>query len=72
MRYQVQISVVWDVAPCNLVDIYRRLRSAHCLHFQGDEETVIVMKGMLSEACLIILTLHIILQIFSRMRNWAD
>jgi hypothetical protein len=28
--------VLWDVAPCSLVEIDRRFRGAYCLHHQGD------------------------------------
>jgi hypothetical protein len=27
---------VWDVAPCSLVEVYRRFRGACCFHHQGD------------------------------------
>jgi hypothetical protein len=30
------MTVLWDVAPCSLVDIYRRFRGVYCLHHQGD------------------------------------
>jgi hypothetical protein len=29
-------SVFWDVAPCSLVEVYRRFRGVYCLHHQGD------------------------------------
>jgi hypothetical protein len=29
--------VLWDVAPCSLVGVDRRLRGAYCLHRQGHE-----------------------------------
>lgn len=29
--------VFWDVAPCELLKIDRRLRSVYCLHHQGDD-----------------------------------
>jgi hypothetical protein len=25
----------WDIAPCSIVEVYQRLRSAYCLHHQG-------------------------------------
>jgi hypothetical protein len=31
-----KITVFWDVAPCSLVEVYRRFRGACCLHHQGD------------------------------------
>jgi hypothetical protein len=41
VRFQVfkaasmKITVVWDVAPCSLVDIDRRFRGIQCLHNHG-------------------------------------
>jgi hypothetical protein len=32
-----KIAVFWVVAPCNLVEVYGRLRGFCCLHKQGDE-----------------------------------
>jgi hypothetical protein len=32
-----KITVLWDVAPCSLVEVYRRFRGAYCLHHQGDD-----------------------------------
>jgi hypothetical protein len=32
-----KMDVSWDVAPCSLVEAYRRFRGAFCLHYQGDE-----------------------------------
>jgi hypothetical protein len=31
----MKMAVFWVVAPCSLVEIYRRFRSACCLHHQG-------------------------------------
>jgi hypothetical protein len=31
----LKMTVFWDVAPCNLVEVYRRFRGACCLHQQG-------------------------------------
>jgi hypothetical protein len=28
-------TVFWDVAPCSLVEVYRRFRGAYCLHHRG-------------------------------------
>jgi hypothetical protein len=36
MNHFVKMTVFWDAAPCNLVDIGRRYRIAYCLHHQGD------------------------------------
>jgi hypothetical protein len=30
--YARMMTVFWDVAPCSLVEVYRRLRCAYCLH----------------------------------------
>jgi hypothetical protein len=27
-----KMTTVWDMAPCNLVEVYRRFRDAYCLH----------------------------------------
>jgi hypothetical protein len=32
----VKMTVLWDIAPCSLVEVYRRFRGAYCLHHQGD------------------------------------
>jgi hypothetical protein len=32
-----KMTVFWDAAPCGLVEIDRRFRSAYCLHHQGEE-----------------------------------
>jgi hypothetical protein len=32
-----KMAVFWEVAPCSLVDVYRRFRGTCCLHHQGDE-----------------------------------
>jgi hypothetical protein len=31
----MKTAVFWDVAPCSLVDVYRRFRDDSCLHHQG-------------------------------------
>jgi hypothetical protein len=42
VRFQVltaasmKMTVFWDIAPCSLVEVYRRFRGACCLHHQGD------------------------------------
>jgi hypothetical protein len=38
-KEEMKMTVFWDVAPCSLVEVYRRFRCAHCLHHQGDETT---------------------------------
>jgi hypothetical protein len=31
-----KMAVFWVVAPCSLVEVYRRFRGPCCLHHQGD------------------------------------
>jgi hypothetical protein len=33
----LKMTVFWDVAPCNLVEIYRHFTGTCCLHHQGDD-----------------------------------
>jgi hypothetical protein len=46
MRFQLlmvmsmKMDVFWVVAPCSLVEAYRRFRGACCLHRQDDEPLV--------------------------------
>jgi hypothetical protein len=41
VRFQVptatsmKMTVIWDVAPCSLVEIVLRFRGAYCIHHQG-------------------------------------
>jgi hypothetical protein len=32
----IKMIALWDIAPCSLVEVYRRFRDAYCLHNQGD------------------------------------
>jgi hypothetical protein len=32
----MKMAVFWVVAPCSLVEVYRRFRGPCCLHHQGD------------------------------------
>jgi hypothetical protein len=36
----VKMAVLWDIAPCSLVEVYRRFGDAYYLHHQGDETSV--------------------------------
>jgi hypothetical protein len=36
----MKITVFWDVAPCSMVEVYRRFTGVYCLHHQGDETSV--------------------------------
>jgi hypothetical protein len=31
----MKVAIFWDVAPCSLVEIYRRFSDAYCPHHQG-------------------------------------
>jgi hypothetical protein len=33
--YSMKMAVFWVIAPCSLVQVYRRFRGACCLHHQG-------------------------------------
>jgi hypothetical protein len=33
----MKMAVFWVVAPCILVEVYRRFGGACCLHYQGDD-----------------------------------
>jgi hypothetical protein len=35
MAASMNMAVIWVVAPCSLVEVYRRFRGACCLHHQG-------------------------------------
>jgi hypothetical protein len=35
----MKIAVFWVVAPCSLVEVYRRFTGACCIHHQGDHKT---------------------------------
>jgi hypothetical protein len=35
-KRSMKMAVVWNVAPCSLVEIDRRFRGAYCPHHQGD------------------------------------
>jgi len=30
------MNALWDITPCSLVEVGRRFRGEHCLHYQGD------------------------------------
>jgi hypothetical protein len=36
----MKMAVFWVVAPCRLVEVYRRFRGLYCLHHQGDETSI--------------------------------
>jgi hypothetical protein len=33
----MKMTVFWDVAPCSVIEVYRRFGGAYCFHYQGDE-----------------------------------
>jgi hypothetical protein len=37
MHITLNMTGLWDIAPCSLHDVDRRFRRAYCLHHQGDE-----------------------------------
>jgi hypothetical protein len=47
VRFQVltatgmNMTVDWDLAPCSLVEIYRRFRGAYCFLHEGAEENIL-------------------------------
>jgi hypothetical protein len=46
LNYHIHIlkmAVFWVVAPCSLVEIYRRFRDACCLYNQGDQASIIAL-----------------------------
>jgi hypothetical protein len=51
MRFHVltavsmKMAVFWVVAPCSLVEVYRRFRGSCCLHHQGDEIIALMMEA---------------------------
>jgi hypothetical protein len=49
----MKMAVLWDVAPCSLVEVHRRFRGACCLRHHGDQTrlygatslTTVIVKG---------------------------
>jgi hypothetical protein len=39
----MNIAIFWAVAPCYLVEVYRRFRGACCLHHPGDRSGIIAL-----------------------------
>jgi hypothetical protein len=44
------MAILWDVAPCSLVEVYRRFRGACCLHHQGDKCNVTTVEASLGQS----------------------
>jgi hypothetical protein len=51
---KMKMTVLWVLAPCNLVEIYRRFRGACCLHHQGYEVNITEYLYRLQNRVLII------------------
>jgi hypothetical protein len=45
----MKMAVFWVVAPCSLVEVYRRFKGAFCLHHESDEYFVLVKCGAFQE-----------------------
>jgi hypothetical protein len=43
----MMIAVFWVVAPCSLVEVYRRFRGILCLHHQGDKSLMSLIALMM-------------------------
>jgi hypothetical protein len=61
VRFQVltaanmKMTVFWDVAPCSLVEVYRRFRGTYCLNHQGDDRSIPTrLHGAISQKTVII------------------
>jgi hypothetical protein len=39
----MKMTVLWDVAPCSLVEVYWCFKGAYCLHHQGDQSSLIAL-----------------------------
>jgi hypothetical protein len=39
------MAVFWVVAPCSMVEVYRRFRGSCCLHHQGDDVSYLMMEA---------------------------
>jgi hypothetical protein len=42
----MKMAVFWVVAPCCLVEVYRRFRGACCLHHQGGSVLIALMRNL--------------------------
>jgi hypothetical protein len=64
MRFQVltaasmKMTVVWDVAPCSLVEIYQRFRGSYCRHHQD----VLMMEAVRTSETSVIVSVCLHLQ----------
>jgi hypothetical protein len=47
----MKMAVLWVVAPCSLVEVYRRFRGVYCLHHQGyDGGSDVLLIALMMEA----------------------
>jgi hypothetical protein len=44
----LKMAVFWVVAPCSLVEVYRRFRGACCRHYQGRDKRFFVFRSRTS------------------------
>jgi hypothetical protein len=42
--YFFKLTVFWDIAPCSLAEVDRRLKGACCLHHQGNTMDICLIK----------------------------
>jgi hypothetical protein len=55
MRFHVltatnmKMTAFWYIAPCSLVEVNRRFRSAYCLHHQGDNYSIELFISLMME-----------------------
>jgi hypothetical protein len=48
MVASMKMAVFWVVAPCCLVEVYRRFRSSCCLHDKGYGQSSVYFYGIIS------------------------
>jgi hypothetical protein len=49
----MKMSVFWGVAPCDLVQIYRRFRGSCCLQYQDDDSSPLVLLALVAVQTII-------------------
>jgi hypothetical protein len=37
---------LWDIASCSLVEVDQRFRNVYCLHYQGDELSMLLRHSV--------------------------
>jgi hypothetical protein len=63
----VKTAVLWHVAPCSLLEVYRRFRGACCLHHQGGDTSFVLT---VSPPCLQLGFIATPRPGFKRMYQW--